>query len=100
YRAIMRYGGVKKMANVSSAIKELSKMHALQVSRGPRVGITRACSTYRVTLNDPKFLELCNAVCAKARQEIAQERDYRASQKREREQVARKPNPSSLQIVS
>jgi hypothetical protein len=35
-----------------------------------------------------------------ARQEIAQEREYRASQKRERERVARKPYGSSLQVVS
>src|SRR2546429_464656 len=64
-------------------------MHVLQVSRGPWLGVTRTCSTYRVTLDDPKFLELCNAVYAKARQEIAQEREYRAAQKRERDGVAR-----------
>jgi hypothetical protein len=52
----MRYSGVKKMANVAAAIKELSRMHALQVSRGQRIGITRECSVYRVTLDDPKFL--------------------------------------------
>ncbi|MGB9435873.1 MAG: hypothetical protein WBQ89_26730, partial [Candidatus Acidiferrum sp.] len=55
YRAIMRYSGVGKMANVSSSIKKLSRMHALQVSRGQRIGITRECSAYRVTLDDPKF---------------------------------------------
>ena len=97
YRAIMRYSGVRKMGNVSSAIKELCRMHALQVARGPRIGITGECSSYRVTL--PKFLELCNAVFADARQEIAQEREYRASQKRERERVARKPHAASLQVV-
>jgi hypothetical protein len=100
YRAIMRYSGVKKMASVSSAIKELSRMGALQVSRGQRIGITRECSAYRVTLDNQKFLELCNAVFADARQEIAQDREYRASQKRDRERVARKPNGPSLQVVT
>jgi len=107
YRAIMRYSGVKKMANVSSAIKELSRMHALQVSRGQRIGITRECSAYRVTLDDPKFLELCNGVFADARQEIAQEREYRASLKREHQKSARKtpvksprPPAASLQVVA
>jgi hypothetical protein len=100
YRAIMRYSGVKKMANVSNAIKELSRMHALQVSRGQRIGITRECSTYRPTLDNPKFLEICNAVFTDARQEIEQEREYRASQKRDRERVARKPNGPSLQVVT
>jgi hypothetical protein len=85
YRAIMRYSGVRKMANVSAAIKELCRMHALQSTRGPRVGITRECSSYRVTLDEPKFLELCNAVFADAREEVAREREYRASQKRERQ---------------
>jgi hypothetical protein len=100
YRAIMRYSGVKKMANVSAALKSLCRMGALHVSRGQRIGITRECSAYRVTLDNPKFLELCNAVFAEARQEIAQEREYRASQKRERERVARKPNARPLRIVA
>lgn len=99
YRAIMRYSGVKMKANVSCAIKELSRMHALQVSRGPRIGVTRECSTYRVTIDDAKFLDLCNAVYQSARDEVAQEREYRASQKRERERAARKPN-RPLQVVN
>lgn len=100
YRAIMRYSGVKKMANVSTAIKSLCRMGALQVSRGQRIGITRECSTYRATLNNPKFLEVCKTVFADARQEVEQEREYRASQKRERERDARKPSRPSLQIIT
>ena len=65
-------------------------MHALHVTRGPRIGITRECSSYRVTLDEPKFLELCNAVFADAREEIAREREYRASQKRERQKQTRR----------
>lgn len=100
YLAIMRYSGVAKPGNVSSAIKELSRMHALQVVLGSRIGVTRECSTYRVTLSDPKFLELCNAVYASAREEVAQERAYRASQKRDRQKVARKSPAPSLQVVT
>ena len=88
------------MANVSSAIKGLSRIHALQVYRGQRVGITRGCSAYRVTLNDPKFLELCNTVFTSARQEIAQERQYRALLKAKRERDTRKPSGPSLPVVS
>jgi len=95
YRAISRYSGVKKLANISSALKELQKMHALQVSRGQRIGITRECSVYRVTLDDPKFLEICNTVYASSRKEIAQEKEYRADQKRKREQDFRKPRACS-----
>jgi hypothetical protein len=100
YRAIMRYSGVAKTANVSNAIKELARMHALQILRGARIGVTRECSTYRVTLTDPKFLEICNEVYTSARNEIAQERDYRASQKRDRERAARKPTRPSLRVIT
>jgi len=99
YGGLMRFAGVGKRGNVAAAIKELARMHALQVSRGQRIGITRECSTYRVTLDNPKFLELCNAVFLDARKEISQEREYRASQKRERERTARRPNASSLQSI-
>ncbi len=100
YRAIQRYSGVAKPGNVASAIKELCRMGALQVHRGQRIGITRECSAYRVTLDNPKFLELCNGVFSAARQDVAQEREYRASQKRERERDARKPNGPSLKVVT
>jgi hypothetical protein len=100
YRAIMRYSGVAKTGNVSSAIKKLKNIHALQTIPGLRVGLVRECSAYRVTLDDPKFLEHCNSVCTSARAEIAQERAYRASQKAKRQRDARKPNGRSSQTVS
>jgi hypothetical protein len=100
YRAIMRYSGVGKTGNVAGAIKELARMHALHVLPGSRVGVTRECSTYGVTLTDPKFLEICNETYASARKEIAQEREYRASQKAKRQRDARKPDGPSLQVVT
>jgi hypothetical protein len=100
YRAIMRYSGVAKLGNVSSAIKELRRIHALQSVPGLRCGLVRECSTYRVTLTDAKFLEICNEIYASARQEVAQERDYRASQKAKRQRDARKPSGPSLQVIT
>jgi hypothetical protein len=99
YQALMRYSGVAKRANVASAIKELRKIRAVQSVPGLRCGLMRECSAYRVTLNDPKFLELCNAVFASARKEIAEEREYRASLKAKRQRDARKPSGPSLQVV-
>jgi hypothetical protein len=90
YQGIMRYSGVGMRGNVSVAIKELAKMHAIQIHQGVRTGITRECSSYRVTLDDPKFLDLCNAVYADARKEIAQEREFRGAQKARRQRDARK----------
>ena len=54
YRAIMRYAGVGSRANVSNALKFLQKLHAVQISQGSRIDVTRECNTYRVTLEDPK----------------------------------------------
>jgi hypothetical protein len=99
YRAIMRYGGIGKPASVSAAIKSLARIHALQVSPGQRIGITRACNGYRTTLTDAKFLETCNKVAAASRDEIAADREYRAQQKCDRERSAPKPSRASLQVV-
>jgi len=100
YRAIMRYSGVAKLENVSRAIKELQKIHALQSVPGLRGGLVRECSSYRVTLTDPKFLEICNEIYTSARKEIAQEREYRASQKAKRQRDTRKPNGPSLHVIT
>jgi hypothetical protein len=100
YRAIMRYSGVAKSGNVSSAIKELKKIHALQSATGMRRGLVRECSTYRVTLTDPKFLEICNEIFTSARKEVAQEREYRASLKAKRQRDTRKPSGPLLPVVS
>ena len=97
YRAIMRYSGVAKMANVSSAIKEFRKMHAAQAIPGPRIGVTRECSSYRVTLDDPKFLDLCNGVCRANREQVAQERDYRQSLRAKRQQTKPQEKPSTCE---
>ena len=77
YAAIQRYAGVASRATVARALKQLARLRAIEIHRGWRVGITRACSSYRVTLEDPKFLDLCNEVCRISREQIAQERRYR-----------------------
>jgi len=100
YRAIMRYSGVAKLGNISSAIKKLKKMHALQSTLGPRRGLVRECSSYRVTLTDPKFLELCAEVFTSARKEISQEREYRASLKAKRLRDTRRSNRTSSPVIT
>jgi hypothetical protein len=96
YSGIMRYAGVGSRANVSSALKHLKKLHAIQMSRGSRIiGITRECNTYRVTLEDPKFLELCNAVYRSTREEIDRERSYRRELRAERAKATSHSNPKS-----
>lgn len=78
YAGIMRYAGVGSEATVSKALKQLARLHAIEVHHGARfVGLVRECSAYRVTLNDAKFLDLCDTVSKSTREKVAEEREYR-----------------------
>ena len=77
YAGIMRYAGVSSTATVARALKQLARLRAIEIHRGLRVGVTRTCSAYRVTIEDPKFVDLCNEVCRISREQVAQERTYR-----------------------
>lgn len=89
YQAIMRYSGVASRTNVSRALRQLQRLHAIQIIRGSRIGITRECSRYGITLEDPKFLERCNELYRNVQQQIEQERTYRAELRAQREEKAR-----------
>jgi hypothetical protein len=89
YQAIMRYSGVASRKSVSRALKQLQRLHAIQISQGSRVGITRECNSYRATLDDPRFIERCNEVCRTGREQVSQERAYRLEQRAQREKKAR-----------
>lgn len=91
YAAIMRYSGVGSSASVSQALKQLARRHAIEIHQGVRFGLTRRCSAYRVTLDDPKFYELCNEVCKNNREEVAAERAYRKGLRSERERKSLRP---------
>jgi hypothetical protein len=78
YQALMRYSGVAGRDNVSKALAQLQRFHAIQIHRGLRVGVTRQASTYRVTFDDEKFLALCNSVDQIRREQVACEREFRA----------------------
>lgn len=88
YRALMRYAGVGSRKSIARAVWHLQRLHALQVSRSPRVGIVRRCSAYRLTLDDSQFIERCNQVCRRVRQQANEERDLQAQRRDEREKVA------------
>jgi hypothetical protein len=91
YGAIMRYSGVGRRRNVSEALATLQRLHAIQVSRGARIGLVRECSVYRVTLDDPKFLTKCNEVFRADREEIAAERECREKLRFARRNLALAP---------
>lgn len=95
YAALMRYAGIGSNASVAQALKRLARVHAIEIHRGFWVGGIRKCSSYRVTLDDPKFLEACNRLYTATRDQISAERAYRKSlrRKRERERAGRVPLP-------
>jgi hypothetical protein len=95
YGAIMRYSGVGSRANVSAALTHLQRLHAIQISRGARIGLVRECSTYCVTLEDPKFLAACNEIFRAGRVEIAAEREYRKKIRSARKAIALVPKDHS-----
>ncbi len=67
YAGIIRYAATGNRKSVSHALSQLQRLHAIQISRGMRIGITRESSAYRVTLDDLRFLELCNEVHSSGR---------------------------------
>jgi hypothetical protein len=91
YAGIMRYAGVSSRGTVSKALKRLARLRVLEIHRGARVGLTRECSAYRVTLDDPKFLDHCDKVFQAARKEILEEREFRKNLRRERMQTPPRP---------
>lgn len=89
YAAICRYAGLSSRNAVSRALGRLQRLHAIQISRGARLGITRVCSIYRVTLEDPAFIDRCNQICSRSRNQIVAERQYRRDLRAAREKQAR-----------
>jgi hypothetical protein len=96
YAAIRRYAGVSSSATISTSLKKLARLHAIEVHPGARVGITRECSCYRVTLEDEKFLAHCNEVYRSVREEVAQERAYRHELRAARQKQPRQRPPATL----
>jgi hypothetical protein len=96
YAAIQRYAGVASRATVARALRQLARLRAIEIHRGLRVGITRKCSSYRLTIEDPKFLDLCNEVYRISRDQVAQERSYR-SELRAKRQEERQEKPSTCE---
>jgi hypothetical protein len=89
YAALSRYAGVHSPATIAKSLKRFARLHAIELHPGARIGITRTCSSYRVTLEDPKFVEHCNNVYRAARETVANERAHRKELRSQREQQSR-----------
>jgi len=88
YRAIMRYSGIASTRSVSRAIRRLSARSIIKIRRGSlTVGPTRNCSTYEVTLNNPKLLACMSETYQRMRGEISLERELQSQKRVSREKL-------------
>jgi len=88
YGGLMRYSGARSRKSLSRALYGLQRLHALQINRGMRVGLVRRCSSYRVTLEDPAFVEHCKETYRRLCLERDQECQTQLRNRIEREKIA------------
>lgn len=84
YTSLKRYSGLKSDASVRKAIVRLKNLHALEII--PRRGDDGfpGVNSYRLTLEDARFLTLLNETYKKTREEIEAQRRFRAEARIER----------------
>ncbi len=84
YRGLMRYSGVGSASSVAVALKRFRRIHLLQVE--PQIGGDgfRACNSYRLTFDDPRFLSLLNEIHQRHREEVDLERAFRSEERKRR----------------
>ena len=99
YAGIMRYAGVASAATVARALKRLARLRAIEIHRGLRVGVTRTCSSYRVTIDNPICLSACDEIFRTGREEIAAERECRKRLRSARKEIRLVPKFKSQSPV-
>jgi len=86
YAALRRFAGIASDKTISSALKRLQNMHAIEIQRGslqrtlPGQDAAR-CSTYTLTLEHSDFLRSLQICHTATREEIAVERRLRAERR-------------------
>lgn len=77
YRGIMQYAGIGSCSAVRDAVRKFEKMHLLTKHARPAQNL-RPCNEYRLTPDDPEFLQLANETYQRRRDEIGAQRSLRA----------------------
>jgi len=78
YAALRRYSGIRKDSTVSKAVKQLERLHAVEITRGRGGNGLSACNQYRLTLEDTRLLKAQYDCYAPMRDEIEAQRKIRA----------------------
>lgn len=78
YRGLMRYAGVGSQSSVAAALKRFRQLNIVRIERNGTGDGFRACNRYRLTFDDPAFLEAAANIQQQHREEIKLERAFRA----------------------
>jgi len=84
YAAQRRYSGLASDASIQKAVSLQKNKHAVEVIPGGRNGTLPGVNSYRVTLEDARFLKLVNSMYAKTRDEVEAQRRLRSEAKNSR----------------
>ena len=78
YAALRRFCGIQKDRTIAKALRKLENMGAIQRIRGRGGNGLNVCNTYRLTLEDARFLHLLRHCQEETQREISVEREARA----------------------
>ena len=84
YRGLMRYAGIRSQSTVSRALKRFRNLKILDIAKTRGEDGFRSCNRYRLTFDDPQFLEIARGTQEAQAGEIALERELRAKAKAKR----------------
>jgi len=81
YAALRRFSGLRKDSTVAKAVRRLENMGTIAVARGRGGNGLSRCNTYKLTLEDSRFLALLRDCYNQTREEIEVQRQIRAERR-------------------
>lgn len=90
YRGIRRFAGINSDTTVARVLDRFERMHLLKIHRARADGGLRACNSYELTLDDPRFHQMMSELYERERNEIEAERQNRQEQRKIRRRVLAK----------
>lgn len=81
YAALRRFSGLRKDSTVAKAVRRLENMGTIAVARGRGGNGLSRCNTYKLTLEDSRFLALLRDCFNTTREKIEVQRQIRAERR-------------------
>jgi hypothetical protein len=86
YVGIAQYAGVASFSTVRKALLRFQQLHLLEISPKVSCGF-RECSSYRLTVDDPKFLEIIRERSDRTQELVTEQRAMRQAKRAGRRAV-------------